>query len=155
MFYNIFMKTAANPIPQACTSEKLKRVYQYTKKTGRPMAYTSSEELSRIIELYFDTCDRQERPYTVSGLAFAVGMTRDQLIKYQERPEFMDTIKYAKQKVAVYVEEQLYRKSGSVTGIIFSLKNNFGWKDTIETVNKNLDMNDLLKKIEDSDVPLV
>lgn len=119
------------------------------------MTYSNPEELERVIQLYFDTCDRQERPYTVSGLAFAVGMTRDQLIKYQERPEFMDTIKYAKQKVAVYVEEQLYRKSGSVTGIIFSLKNNFGWKDTIETVNKNLDMNDLLKKIEDSDVPLV
>lgn len=149
------MKTAANPVLQACTSEKSKHVYRYTKKTGRPMTYSNPEELERVIQLYFDTCDRQERPYTVSGLAFAVGMTRDQLIKYQERPEFMDTIKYAKQKVAVYVEEQLYRKSGSVTGIIFSLKNNFGWKDTIETVNKNLDMNDLLKKIEDSDVPLV
>ncbi len=119
------------------------------------MAYTSPEELSRVIELYFDTCDRQERPYTVSGLAFAVGMTRDQLIKYQERPEFMDTIKYAKQRVAVYVEEQLYRKSGSVTGIIFSLKNNFGWKDTIESVNKNIDMNDLLNRIEKSDEPLI
>ncbi len=148
------MKLAANPVPQAYASEKLKRVYQYTKKTGRPMTYSSPEELERVIQLYFDTCDRQERPYTVSGLAFAIGMTRDQLIKYQERPEFMDTIKYAKQKVGVYVEEQLYRKSGSVTGIIFSLKNNFGWKDSIENVNKNLNMNDLLKRIEESDEPL-
>lgn len=148
------MKTAVNPVLQACTSEKLKRVYRYTKKTGRPMAYSNSEELERVIQLYFDACDRQERPYTVSGLAFAVGMTRDQLIKYQERPEFMDTIKNAKQKVAVYVEEQLYRKSGSVTGIIFSLKNNFGWKDSFENLNKNIDMNDLLNKIQESDEPL-
>lgn len=148
------MKNTVNSPSQACTSEKSKRVYQYTKKTGRPMTYSNPEELERVINLYFDTCDRQERPYTVSGLAFTVGMTRDQLIKYQERPEFMDTIKYAKQKVAVYVEEQLYRKSGSVTGIIFSLKNNFGWKDSIENVNKNLNMNDLLKRIEESDEPL-
>lgn len=148
------MKLAANPVLQACASEKLKRVYRYTKKTGRPMTYSNPEELEHVIQLYFDTCDRQERPYTVSGLAFAVGMTRDQLIKYQERPEFMDTIKYAKQKVAVYVEEQLYRKSGSVTGIIFSLKNNFGWKDTIENVNKNLDLNELLNRIEISDSPI-
>jgi hypothetical protein len=148
------MKLAANPVPQACTSEKLKRVYRYTKKTGRPMTYSSPEELERVIQLYFDTCDRQERPYTVTGLAFTVGMTRDQLIKYQERPEFMDTIKYAKQRVAVYVEEQLYRKSGSVTGIIFSLKNNFGWKDSFESVNKNVDMNDLIMRIEASSEPI-
>lgn len=148
------MKLAANPVSQACASEKLKRIYQYTRKTGRPMTYSSPEELEHAIDLYFDACDRQEKPYTVTGLAFAVGMTRDQLIKYQERPEFVDTIKYAKQRVAVYVEEQLYRKSGSVTGIIFSLKNNFGWKDSIENINKNLDMNDLLNRIEASSDPI-
>jgi hypothetical protein len=57
--------------------------------------------------------------------------------------------------VAVYVEEQLYRKSGSVTGIIFSLKNNFGWKDTFENTNKNIDLNKLLGDIERSNEPLL
>ena len=132
---------------------KPKRIYHYTKKTGRPMKYDCPEELERVVALYFDACDEQDRPYTVSGLALALGMTREQLLRYQERPEFTDTIKRAKQRVAVYVEEQLFRKVGSVSGIIFSLKNNFGWKDEFEHKNQTVNMNDLLDRIEKATIP--
>lgn len=117
------------------------------------MKYSSPEELERVVDLYFDTCDEQDRPYTVTGLALSLGMTREQLLQYQERVEFQDAIKRAKQRVAAYAEEQLYRKSGQVAGIIFSLKNNFGWKDSFESIHTNVDMNDLLEKIEKSSKP--
>jgi hypothetical protein len=129
-------------------------VYQYTRKTGRPRKYSSPRELEEVVELYFNECDKQGRPYTVTGLALALGVTRDQLLKYQVLPEFEDTIKRAKQRVAACAEEQLYRKGGQVAGIIFSLKNNFGWKDSFENTNVNIDTNDLLDRIEKASKPI-
>ena len=118
------------------------------------MKYSSPEELESLVDLYFDTCDEQDRPYTVTGLALSLGMTREQLLQYQERPEFQDAIKRAKQKVAAFAEEQLYRKSGQVAGIIFSLKNNFGWKDSFENTNININPIDLLGEIERASKPI-
>jgi hypothetical protein len=53
---------------------------------------------------------------------------RDTLCEYEKNPAFSDTIKRAKAKIEEYLEEQLYRRE-QVTGIIFNLKNNFGWRD--------------------------
>jgi transcriptional regulator with XRE-family HTH domain len=60
-----------------------------------------------------------------------LGMTRETLCQYEKDPMFSDTIKKAKAKIEQYLEDQLYRKD-QVTGIIFNLKNNFGWKDKQE-----------------------
>lgn len=148
------METLQNPSLVATDLSNTKRVYHYTKKTGRPMKYSSPEELERLVHLYFDTCDEESRPYTVTGLALSLGMSREQLLQYQERLEFQDTIKRAKQRVAAFAEEQLYRKSGQVAGIIFSLKNNFGWKDSFENTNVNIDTNDILDRIEKASKPI-
>ncbi len=71
----------------------------------------------------------QVRPYTISGLADALDMSRQSLLNYSEKDEFFDTITRAKRKCEVYTEEQLFDKSG-VNGAKFSLANNFdGWKE--------------------------
>jgi hypothetical protein len=69
-------------------------------------------------------------PYTITGLALALHTTRDLLIDYEDKDEFSDTIKEAKAKCHMYAEIALY--GGSATGPIFSLKNNYGWKDKSE-----------------------
>lgn len=135
-------------------STTTKRIYHYAKKTGRPMKYSSPDELESLADRYFDECDAQDRPYTVTGLALSLGMSREQLLQYQERLEFQDTIKRAKQRVAAFAEEQLYRKSGQVAGIIFSLKNNFGWKESFENMNFNINPVDLLAEIEKAAKPI-
>lgn len=71
-----------------------------------------------------------ERP-SVLGLCAHIGITRETLLQYENNPEFSDTIKKAKSRIEQYLEEQLFRKD-QVTGIIFNLKNNFGWKDKQE-----------------------
>ena len=100
--------------------------------TGRPLKYTSVEDMQRDIDKYFAECDEQKRPYTVSGLAYALGTNRQTLINYEEKSEFIDTIKSAKAKIERFNEEMLYSKDISTVGVIFNLKNNYGWKDKQE-----------------------
>ena len=74
----------------------------------------------------------QVRPYTISGLADALDMSRQSLLNYSKKEEFFDTITRAKRKCEVYAEEQLFDKNG-VNGAKFSLANNFeGWKEKQE-----------------------
>ena len=100
--------------------------------SGRPLKYNSAEDMQRDIEKYFAECDEKNKPYTVSGLAYALGTNRQTLINYEDKREFVDTIKSAKAKIELFNEEMLYSKDVSTTGVIFNLKNNYGWKDKQE-----------------------
>jgi hypothetical protein len=80
------------------------------------------------------------KPLTITGLALALGFnSRQTLLNYQGKAEFMDTITRAKAFVERYAEERLYDKDGA-NGAKFSLSNNFeGWreKQQIEADVKN------------------
>ena len=82
---------------------------------------------------------------TITGLALALGFnSRQSLLNYQAKEEFLDTITRAKAKVEQYAEERLFDKDGA-NGAKFSLANNFeGWreKQQIEAeVNSDLKIN--------------
>ena len=76
-------------------------------------------------------CDEKNKPYTMSGLAYYLDMDRKSLLNYSKDEKFFTTIKKAKQRVEMMLEEQLYRL-GNNSGVIFNLKNNFGWIDKVE-----------------------
>ncbi|HIU51419.1 MAG TPA: DNA-packaging protein [Candidatus Merdicola faecigallinarum] len=97
-------------------------------KAGRPKKYTEVEIMQQKIEMYFKECEKKNEPYTVTGLCLALDICRDTLAEYAKNSEFSDTIKKAKLKVENYLEKHLITDS-STTGIIFNLKNNFGWTD--------------------------
>ena len=114
---------------------------------GRPLIFKSPEDLEQKIEEYFTYCDNRIRhvfdkksgsvievidpePYTMSGLAYALGIDRDTLLNYSKKEEFFGTLKKAKDKVHSDVERRLMESNP--TGAIFNLKNNFGWKDRTE-----------------------
>lgn len=79
----------------------------------------------------------QIKPFTVSGLADALDMSRQSLLNYSKKEEFFDTITRAKRKCEVYAEERLYDKDGA-NGAKFSLANNFeGWKEKQEVNLEN------------------
>ena len=98
---------------------------------GRPKKYTEVELMQQKIDEYFKKCDNEHEPYTVTGLCLALDITRETLREYLKNEKFSDTIKKAKLKVENYLEKHLITDS-STTGIIFNLKNNFGWKDKQE-----------------------
>jgi hypothetical protein len=125
-------------------------------QAGRPLKFKTVDELQVAIDSYFDQCDphlesrlvesginergetifaqrkvmTEQKPYTVSGLARALGLSRQALLDYSERAEFLDTVEAAKERCHEWAENALYTKNAS--GASFSLKNNWGWKERQE-----------------------
>lgn len=128
---------------------------------GRPLKFKTVEELEQKINEYFLLCDphveekdaivwvspkdgpkyqevtreryiTEQKPYTVTGLAVYLDTSRETLINYEERNEFFDTIKKAKDKIHNFAEEQLF-VGRNQAGTIFNLKNNWNWVDKTES----------------------
>lgn len=94
--------------------------------------YEDVEQLQSVIQEYFDFCDENDKPYTMSGLAFALGISRQTLINYSKDENYFDTIKNARQLVEMQLEENALANKTNSTFTIFNLKNNFNWKDKQE-----------------------
>lgn len=99
---------------------------------GRPLKFKSVEELQNKIDAYFEYCDSNNKPYTVSGLACWLDTDRITLIRYEERDEFSNTIKRAKQKVENQFEERAICGEYNPTMAIFLMKNNFKYEDKVQ-----------------------
>lgn len=120
-------------------------------KKGRPPKFKSKDEMQEKIDAYFEECKGRvltddegkvitdkygqpviidRKPLTVTGLALALGFSsRQSLLDYEAKKEFLDTITRAKARVEEYTEMMLFDKNAS-NGAKFSLANNFeGWKD--------------------------
>lgn len=94
---------------------------------GQPLKFKSVTELQQKIDEYFEL--EGEQP-TITGLALHLDTNRQTLINYENKDGYIDTIKKAKMRVEKVMEQKLY--GHNVTGMIFNLKNNFGWKDKTE-----------------------
>lgn len=135
---------------------------------GRPRKYTEAEQMQYKINKYFESCyitktnkdgkiaidekgrviKIQVKPFTISGLADALDMTRQSLLNYSKEEKFFDTITRAKRKCEVYAEERLFDKDGC-NGAKFSLANNFeNWKEKQENTNFNGTYEEYLKRVE-------
>lgn len=104
-------------------------------KGGRPRIFSSPEEMQEKIDHYFNEIVTSINPPTVAGLSFHLGFSdRHTLTEYAKYPEFSATVKRAKLQIEMFLEKRLLW-DGPVVGPIFNLKNNFGWKDKVETEN--------------------
>ena len=114
------------------------------------LKYKTQKELEKAINEYFNKCDKNEKHYTMTGLALSLGIDRRTLINYGNKDLFFSLIKNAKAKVEEQLEESLYRL-GNNSGVIFNLKNNYGWKDNVEVTDKTklTKVEELLSKIEE------
>lgn len=104
--------------------------------------FKSVKQLQAAIDKYFLECEQKGKPYTVSGLAYALDTTRRTLLDYEEKDGFSHVIKKAKSKIETFNEEMLYNKDVPTVGVIFNLKNNYDWKDKqeIEGINNEIDI---------------
>ncbi len=120
---------------------------------GAKPKYETPEQMQAAIDAYFESLYRpviimnkrtgnrevliddktgrqireQYRPATMTGLAIALGMTREGLAHYRKKSDiYADTITRARLLVQTYAEERLYDKDGQ-KGAEFSLRVNFGW----------------------------
>jgi len=111
---------------------------------GRPLKFKTPAAMQKAIDNYFAECFSEEVHPTVSGLAYQLELTTEALRNYERKTEFLGTVKRAKQRVEMAIEQSLM-SGRNATGPIFNLKNNFGWKDTtqqdITTNGKDLSLN--------------
>lgn len=121
---------------------------------SRPLKFKTVKELQKKIDAYFESCyeevwEKQEggwrpvldhkdeimkeqvKPFTITGLANYLGTSRQTLLNYGDKEEYFDTIRAAKNRIEAYVEESLW-KPKIASGVMFNLKNNFGWVDKTE-----------------------
>jgi len=92
--------------------------------------FETPEKMQEGIDAYFEHLGTDGKP-TISGMCYFLGFVdRGALAEYEKKPEFSRTVKGARIRVEQSLEEHLY--GGQVTGVIFNLKNNFGWKDKTE-----------------------
>lgn len=138
------------------------------KQVGAPPKFKSKEEMQEKIDAYFMECEGTllmdkdgevvisksgqavyigRRPPTITGLALALGFrSRQSLLNYQAKKEFMDTVMRAKARVEQYTEESLF-DPGKANGAKFSLANNFSaWseKQTVDATVTARKLEDLL-----------
>ncbi len=121
---------------------------------ARPKLYDNAKDMQDIIDKYFEECDEKGKPYTMSGLAYALDMDRKSLLNYSKDELFFPTIKKAKEKVEQQLEENALMGKANSTFTIFNLKNNYGWRDTVEVKNDHeiSKLDELLGAIKDDSV---
>jgi len=151
-------RTASKKTPRVVLPVKEEIKFHPPGVGGRPPKYKTVAELQKLIDAYFESCwtekldmfgnviykkengkksDQpvmvQTKPYTITGLALAMGTTRETLLDYEHKDKFSYTIKRAKEMCQTYAEESLLIGKNP-TGAIFNLKNNYNrWKDKTET----------------------
>lgn len=110
---------------------------------GRPATYTTKEELEKEIDRYF--VETQQDEIAITGLALFLWFTsRQALINYQEKEEFVDTIKRAKMRVELAYEKRLIARGNGWD--VFALKN-FDWTDKQELDTRNLNIETTPKEL--------
>lgn len=120
-------------------------------EVGRPRAFESVEEIEGKINAYFNYCEEKEKPYTMSGLAYYLEVSRQTLVNYSNKDEYFDTIKKARDRVQMQLEENALSNKANPTFTIFNLKNNFDWKDKMEVEKTDMTkVDELLKEIKDN-----
>lgn len=154
--------TAPAEVLRTGKKRKKKKIKITRAVVGRPPKYESVEDMQRIIDLYFIAIEvnkaklhyeqiqlddfseediavidavTEEKPL-VSGLAYMLDMTTETFRQYGKSEgtkdsEFSSTVKKAKQRIEKHLEGRL--DGGNVIGTIFNLKNNFAWKDKVES----------------------
>ena len=125
---------------------------------GRKPTFTSAEEMQEKIDAYFASCEPEllrdgdgtpmlnkngepvyvgGRPMTIQGLALALGFTsRQSLLNYKAKREFVDTVTRARLRVEQYAAERLFDLDAQ-RGAQFTLAYGFGYaRDTEDSKNR-------------------
>lgn len=118
----------------------------------KPLKWNNPQELEQHIQEYYTWAEENKKHVTVTGLAWWLDTDRISLLRYEnneewnwlkscsdeDRKSYSNTIKRAKRYIEMNYENSLFDKNGS-KGAMFTLKNNYDWKDKQEIVTTNKD----------------
>lgn len=99
---------------------------------GRPPKFETPEELQEAIEQYIKKRGNEEKPITMSGMAYELGFaSRQSLYDYGNKDEFSYTITRARLLIEDNYEQCLHNPQ-TCNGAKFALAAGFGWKEKKE-----------------------
>lgn len=149
---------------------------------GPPLKFETVEKLDQAIRAYFDMCDPHtqrmvvdcginekgetiwreremmtvQKPYTMTGLARAIGVDRKTLLNYKNRDEFFPSVQGALNRCAEFAEGQLFGPYAN--GAKFALSNNYSdddaeWSDkkAVDHTSKGQPLKALVEFVDSSD----
>ncbi|MBO5048751.1 MAG: hypothetical protein IJY37_05015 [Clostridia bacterium] len=106
-----------------------KRAAAYFRDCDNGMASASCDTCS--VDFGDEKCavcrKKKKRPYTISGLCLAVGITKRDFENFKKNKCFSDAVEMALLKIEAYIEENSI--SGAINGTLALaiLKEHFGW----------------------------
>ena len=99
---------------------------------GRPPKFETPKELLDSINAYFKERCEDDKPITVSGLAYALGFaSRQSMYDYGKKDEYSYIITRAKLLIEDNYEQCLHNPQ-TCNGAKFALAAGFGWKEKKE-----------------------
>ena len=96
---------------------------------GRPRLFESAEDIENCIDEYKTYLKENDKPPTIAGLAYYLGVDRKTLFNYSKDEEFFPTIKRYRDWVLMEIEERCIDKGNG--GTVFIAKN-YGYTDKQE-----------------------
>lgn len=93
---------------------------------GRPPKYGSREEVLEKIQAYKEYLKENNKPATIAGGAYWLGMPRQVFYQYGDRDDYSDTIKEFREWILYELEQSAAEKGHA--GNIFLMKN-YGYTD--------------------------
>lgn len=114
------------------------------------LARSSPSSLQKRIDAYFTKALKNKSPITLSGLALHLKVTRQTLLDYKDTDVLGPIISQAKLRCENHLEEKLVM-GAPPTGIVFILKNGYGWKDKVEidqTINAKFSLSSLFDQAQ-------
>ena len=98
-------------------------------KGGRPKAFSSVQDIESKIQNYKDYLKKDNKPPTMAGLAYYLGIDRRTLYNYKKNDEYFPTIKKYRDWILLSIEENCAIRGHG--GAIFLAKN-YGYTDRQE-----------------------
>ena len=99
-------------------------------KLKRSHGFGSETAFRRAAEEYFSSVSTEEgfsSPPTLSALKVSLGLTERDWEECEKR--YPETVSLVRNVIESYLEDELIKRKTGVTGIMFSLQSNFGWKE--------------------------
>ncbi len=116
-----------------------KRAAAYFRDCDHGVASAACDTCSE--EFGDDKCEicrkKKKRPYTISGLCLAIGITKREFVNLKKNKCFSDAVEMALLKIEAYIEENSIAGAINGTLALAILKEHFGWgekDDAVDTV---------------------
>lgn len=120
--------------------DAMSKLYQPIRVVGAKRLYKTAEELCAKVNEYFEICAKEDRIPNKTRLTAFLGLRNTESLQnyHAYGDDYAEVIDKANIYIEAWLEESLinHRTNTSTVGVIFALKNHYGWTDRQEVRNE-------------------